>query len=83
MTANQTAAILTWLRTHPEGITPIDALAMFGCFRLAARIKDIKDGPFLRADESIETEMERHDGGRHARYRLVRVRTTLWVEDAA
>ncbi len=38
----QTEAILAHLETG-ESITPMDALNLFGCFRLAARIKDLRD----------------------------------------
>ncbi len=49
-----------------QAITPIDALSRFGCFRLGARIWDLK-----RAGLDIETEFvtTRH-GARVARYRL-------------
>lgn len=38
----QTETILAHLQTG-EGITPLDALRDYGCFRLAARIKDLRD----------------------------------------
>ena len=38
----QTQQILAHLETG-QPITPRDALAMFGCVRLAARIKDLRD----------------------------------------
>ncbi len=58
---SQTDLILAMLRANPNGITPIDALNWCGCFRLAARISD------LRAQgHDIKTGIE--DG--HARYRL-------------
>jgi len=38
------AQVLAWLQDKP--ITPKDALA-FGCMRLAARIKDLRDGGYL------------------------------------
>ncbi len=37
----QAAQILNWMQTH-EGITAIEALREFGCFRLAARIFDLR-----------------------------------------
>ena len=58
----QTAEILAWLKREP--ITPRDAMS-FGCYRLAARIKELRDQGW-----PIETEMEPHEGGKHARYRL-------------
>ena len=44
-------------------ITPLDALNMCGCFRLSARIYD------LRHDEGLEIEMITEDGDkRYAKY---------------
>ena len=60
----QKAEILAWLKRKP--ITPMDAMS-FGCYRLAARIKELRDQGC-----PIETEMEPHEGGKHARYRLER-----------
>lgn len=40
--ATQCQKILEYLQTHEEGITPIDALNEFGCFRLGARISDLR-----------------------------------------
>ena len=42
MTVTQTNEIKTYLKMGYR-ITAIDALEKFGCFRLAARIKDLKD----------------------------------------
>lgn len=41
-TDSQTALIKGWL-LNGYSITQLDALNMFGCFRLAARIADIRD----------------------------------------
>lgn len=38
----QTQGILRLLEDYPDGITAIDALNEVGCFRLAARISDLK-----------------------------------------
>ena len=63
---SQADDILAYMREHPEGITPLEALRLFGCMRLAARIADLKaDGHRIAMTE------EAHEGGRHARYRLV------------
>jgi hypothetical protein len=44
--------ILTHLKSG-KPITPIDALNMFGCFRLGARIFDIKqEGHSIKTDQS-------------------------------
>ena len=56
------------IRRHLEtgaSITPIDALNEYGCFRLAARIDDLrKDGL------DIETIKEKKNGKRYARYQV-------------
>jgi uncharacterized small protein (DUF1192 family) len=53
--------ILKHLRRKP--ITPIDALNLYGCFRLSARIME------LRADgHNIHTELVQKDGKRFAKY---------------
>jgi hypothetical protein len=41
MTSTQTAQILTALREGAE-LTPLDALRLCGCMRLAARISDLR-----------------------------------------
>lgn len=51
-----------------QTITPIEALELFRCFRLAARIADLKS-----LGHNILTEMvESPEGKRYARYSLVR-----------
>ncbi len=67
---SQTLRILAYLRTHPEGLTPLDALHHGMGYRLAARISDAKAR--LAPGETIVTRIEKHDGGHHARYILVR-----------
>jgi hypothetical protein len=42
MTEAQNLQILNYLKTG-KTITPLQALQMFGCFRLAARIYDLKN----------------------------------------
>lgn len=64
----QASAILAHLRSHPEGLTALEAMNLGFGMRLAARIADIKG--MLAADEVIVVTDEPHDGGRHARYRL-------------
>lgn len=66
-TETQNDQILQWLKNH-RTITPLDALQMFGCLRLAARIFD------LRADgHNIETQrIDVGEGGKQvAQYRLI------------
>lgn len=63
MTVTQTNEIKTYLKMGYR-ITAIDALEKFGCFRLAARIKDLKD-------EGMEIEkvmVETVSGARVAQY---------------
>lgn len=60
----QTAAILDYLRGGRD-LTPLEALDKFGCFRLAARIDDLR-----AAGHAIETRIETRNGKRFASYRL-------------
>lgn len=46
-------------------ITPITALEKYGCFRLAARIEEI------RRVHKVSTELVKAGGKRFAKYRLV------------
>jgi hypothetical protein len=67
--ASQNDKILEWLKTG-KAITPIDALNMFGCFRLAARIADLRKSGY---DISTTTILKRNDDGKvkqYAEYRL-------------
>lgn len=48
-----------------ESLTPMDALRRFGCFRLGARIADLK-----KQGLNITTTMENDGNKRFARYRL-------------
>ena len=59
----QTNQILSHLK-RGWSITAIDALKKYGCFRLAARIRDIRDMGY-----PIDTTMEFKDGKKYARYR--------------
>jgi hypothetical protein len=62
----QTQKILEYLKSG-KTISPGEALVWAGSFRLAARIKDLRD-----AGHVIETEMKADENGkRYARYRLV------------
>lgn len=53
-----------------HSLTPLDALSLFGCFRLATRIFELK-----KQGMNIRTEMVENPetGKRYAKYRLVRV----------
>lgn len=63
----QTEAILDLLRERgPLGITPLEALEEARCFRLAARIKDLREQGHDIRTYTIPTK-----GAHHARYVLV------------
>ena len=64
---SQKAAILAHLKTG-RSITPIDALREYGCFRLGARIYDLKDEGHNIYSERVEVG----DGKRVASYTLVK-----------
>lgn len=63
MTVTQTNEIKTYLKMGYR-ITAIDALQKFGCFRLAARIKDLKD----EGMEIDKVMVETVSGARVAQY---------------
>lgn len=60
----QKEQILQYMREHGS-ITPMIALRKFGCFRLAARIDELRD------DHCINTVMVSRRGKRYAAYSLV------------
>lgn len=61
----QTEWILWALKRHP--ITPMEALKGCGCFRLAARIQDLRQEGHLIASDKVEQE-----GKYFARYTLIK-----------
>jgi hypothetical protein len=62
---SQAKRILEYLKAG-NGITPMDALDLFGCFRLGARIADLK-----KMGYDIVTERVKVEGGKYvARYHL-------------
>ncbi len=63
--ASQEKQILNWMIRHRGGLTPMFALKMFGTFRLAARIKSLRD-----SGHRIETIMVDDGERRYARYYL-------------
>lgn len=63
---SQNACIAIWLK-QGNTITPLEALQKFGCFRLGARIADLR-----KAGYNIETKMVEQNGKRFAQYRLNR-----------
>ena len=70
----QVEAIYGLLQDRPEGITAIDALTEAGCFRLAARISDLRALGY-RIDSDMITLP---NGKRVANYTLVE--PTLWAK---
>jgi hypothetical protein len=62
---SQEIQIYNHMRKH-KTITPIQALEKYGCFRLAARIADLRG-----RGHKINTEIVKSGEKRFARYRLV------------
>lgn len=61
---SQNALIIDYLKRN-DSIDPIQALALFSCFRLAARIGDLKDAGY-----EIVSEIKNKNGKKYAEYRL-------------
>jgi hypothetical protein len=61
---SQTQRIESYLK-QGNPITPIKALKLFGCLRLAARINDLK-----RSGLSVSSEIVNKNGKRFAQYRI-------------
>lgn len=64
MSRTQEQAILSHLKSG-KTLTPLEALERYGCFRLGARIWDMK-----QAGYNIVTERETKGGKSYARYRM-------------
>jgi hypothetical protein len=62
---SQNKDIKNWLETG-NSITPIEALNLFGCFRLGARIHDLKN----KFGVNIKTEIVESGNKRFAKYSL-------------
>jgi hypothetical protein len=65
MKKTQNELILDYLQKG-KSITPLDALNKFGCFRLAARISDLR-----KEGLNIATKYVTKEGKNYASYRLV------------
>lgn len=63
---SQTIRILSHLKRRP--ITPLQALDLYGCMRLAARVADLRE-----RGHKIITEPLELNGKRFAKYRLIEV----------
>lgn len=61
----QSRRVLELLRAHREGVTQQDAIREIGCYRLAARISDLRVDGFL-----IRSRLDYFNGVRYARYFL-------------
>lgn len=55
---SQTDRILEWMLSG-NSITPLEALEKFKCFRLGARISDIKKKGYIVYSEFVTTESEK------------------------
>ena len=62
---NQTNTVLKILLLRKEGLTARDAMLEFGCYRLAARIAELRDVGWV-----ITTHSETRNGTTFARYKL-------------
>ena len=60
----QTQQILKYLKTGNK-ITGMDALQLFGCFRLAARVQELRD-----VGHDVKSQLIRINGKRIAEYWL-------------
>lgn len=68
MTQNE--MILKHLKTHKRGITPMDAVERYGCYRLSGRIHDLRAMGYEIVTES-ETKKNRYGVPvTYARYKL-------------
>lgn len=56
---SQTAQIRAWFE-RGRSLTPLEALENFGCFRLAARVRDLKDSGYPIEMRRIETPSGKH-----------------------
>jgi len=70
--ATQAERVLAYMREHPEGITAMEALGELGCFRLAARIYDLRAEGHQITEEAYSTSTSK----RVARYRLTGITPT-------
>lgn len=68
-TRSQCEKILNYMQSG-RSITPIEALNLFGCFRLSARIADLRErGYSIRTQRCKKKNAEGHTVN-YARYRL-------------
>ena len=67
---SQSELILDYMKTHRKGITPLEALEKFGCFRLSARIFEIKEAGYDVVTNIEEKVTKDGDVKRYGRYSL-------------
>jgi len=70
--ATQSEELLAYLRDHPGGITPLEALHEVGCMRLAARIFDLRSEGHDILDETVAVTARNGRVAHVKRYRLAR-----------
>ena len=56
-----------WKHLQVAHITPLEALTLYGCFRLGARIYELR-----KEGKKIKTEMIEINGKRVARYSIIK-----------
>ena len=71
MKKSQNEMILKYLQTHRTGITPLQALNKFGCFRLSGRIFDLREQGYKIITNMVEITTSDGDTKSVAQYRLV------------
>lgn len=70
---SQTSRILDWMLAGNR-FTPLEALNLFGCFRLPARIADIKAAGYDVRSRFVSTNMQK-------KVKQYWIKTTLFEED--
>lgn len=65
--------VIEYLKTHPEGLTSMEAIIMFGATRLSDIVFRFKKKGYIISTE-IETGFDRYGNTtRYARYKLINV----------
>lgn len=67
----QNEMILKYLKTHKRGITPAQAYEKFGCLRLSARIRNLKDEGYHISTTIVEVKNRVGNPCHVALYRLM------------
>ena len=69
---SQEKDILKYLKSHKRGITQRDAIELFGCYRLSARIADLRDAGWNIVTDREEGRNRYGDRIFYGRYRLLK-----------